>query len=1060
MLLGISLMGYSQQKPRVVFDHQLSSSSFSPNARQQFIATRTFPETLRVLCAMVEFQEDNDGRTNGNGRFDLSDTLPRVIDPAPHNKQYFEHHLTFAQNYFRKASDGKFIVVGDVLDSVYRVPNQMPYYSPPRSSNDNTKLGLFMNDAWRVVDSVTPGIQYGNYDAFIIFHAGAGRDVASDIKELDPSPFDIPSIYLNLPTLQTIFGSTYQGVPVADSSYFIKNTMILPETESRKVSTILGSYLLQLGINGLLVASIGSHLGLPDLFDTKTGRTGIGRFGLMDGQSIFSWFGVFPPEPSAWEKTFLGWANPITVSSGDSLYSLPAVSKSGQEDTIYKVLISAKEYFLLENRNRDADSNGVTITYSLGGNIYSKTWYRDTTNFNAYDIDSLYGTIINVDEFDWSLPGGVNTKTNEWFNGGALIWHIDEHVIEANLQTNSVNANPDHRGVDLEEADGSQDIGQSYEFLEPGAGSEDGTALDFWYSGNTAPVRNRKNFFTPTTFPNSNSYAGANSHVYLKDFSARKPQMTVKIQVGDDVKPLDGFPKYIGGDLKNSSIHAQEIAGGSSIIVLSTDSSIFSWNVSQNTPLFPTGNQTGIIAQSNSNCQQGFFGTGVLKDVGGDGQPEIVQSENACHLSSHGSLVSYWSLKDTNSDGTSDKTKEFVLDYNSTVTSPVASDSFIAFGLSDGLISFNKSDGTHIEVSLTADTSEHIVGMSLFAQPDRFAVTLSNGDIVLVRSNGIFRRKNFSNINKLPVVTGTISTVKGECLVFGSTNGEVYLTDENLNVLPGFPFATNGEIKNVPALADIDKDGQRDIIVFSGNKIWAINAAGAVLDNFPIIVSTDKTILTSPIIADIDGDIDVDIVAVTQEGLVVAYDKNGEIAKGLPLQAGRNGGSTPAVFPTFDGYTGRIGIAVAGVDGYVYTWHLGFLPEFFPPSIRWYNPWSQYMHDAQNTGLVEDASVPNPRSNEFLPTSLAYNWPNPVGAEHNFKTHIRYFLSEDASVEIKILDLAGDLVTTLNAQGTGGLDNEIEWDVSNIESGIYFARIEAKGASQSGMAIIKIAVVK
>jgi len=118
------------------------------------------------------------------------------------------------------------------------------------------------------------------------------------------------------------------------------------------------------------------------------------------------------------------------------------------------------------------------------------------------------------------------------------------------------------------------------------------------------------------------------------------------------------------------------------------------------------------------------------------------------------------------------------------------------------------------------------------------------------------------------------------------------------------------------------------------------------------------------------------------------------------------------------------------------------------------------MYDAQNTGLIEDATTPKPRSNEFLPTSLAYNWPNPVGAEHNFKTHIRYFLSEDASVEIKILDLAGDLVTTLNAQGIGGLDNEIAWDVAEIESGIYFAHIEAKGASKSGVAIIKIAVVK
>jgi len=29
-------------------------------------------------------------------------------------------------------------------------------------------------------------------------------------------------------------------------------------------------------------------LGMPDLFDESTGATAIGRFGLMDGQGIFS----------------------------------------------------------------------------------------------------------------------------------------------------------------------------------------------------------------------------------------------------------------------------------------------------------------------------------------------------------------------------------------------------------------------------------------------------------------------------------------------------------------------------------------------------------------------------------------------------------------------------------------------------------------------------------------------------------------------------------------------------------------------------------------------------
>ncbi len=54
---------------------------------------------------------------------------------------------------------------------------------------------------------------------------------------------------------------------------------------------------------------------MPDLFDAETGKSAIGRFGLMDGQSLFAFGGLFPPEPSAWEKVFLGWENPQLVNT-------------------------------------------------------------------------------------------------------------------------------------------------------------------------------------------------------------------------------------------------------------------------------------------------------------------------------------------------------------------------------------------------------------------------------------------------------------------------------------------------------------------------------------------------------------------------------------------------------------------------------------------------------------------------------------------------------------------------------------------------------------------------
>jgi hypothetical protein len=76
------------------------------------------------------------------------------------------------------------------------------------------------------------------------------------------------------------------------------------------------------------------------------------------------------------------------------------------------------------------------------------------------------------------------------------------------------------------------------------------------------------------------------------------------------------------------------------------------------------------------------------------------------------------------------------------------------------------------------------------------------------------------------------------------------------------------------------------------------------------------------------------------------------------------------------------------------------------------------------------------------------------------RTFIRYYLSQDASVTIKIYNLAGDRVAELQGPGFGGFDNEVEWNVSAVQSGIYFARIEARNSTSGGVRIVKVAVVK
>ena len=89
------------------------------SAPRAFIAV---PETIKVLAVMVQFQQDNDTRTTGNGQFVLTAPSDSIIDAPPRNRQYFRDHLTFVENYYRKVSKRKTLVQATVVDSVFTLP--------------------------------------------------------------------------------------------------------------------------------------------------------------------------------------------------------------------------------------------------------------------------------------------------------------------------------------------------------------------------------------------------------------------------------------------------------------------------------------------------------------------------------------------------------------------------------------------------------------------------------------------------------------------------------------------------------------------------------------------------------------------------------------------------------------------------------------------------------------------------------------------------------------------------------------------------------------------------
>jgi len=288
-------------------------------------------------------------------------------------------------------------------------------------------------------------------------------------------------------------------------------------------------------------------------------------------------------------------------------------------------------------------------------------------------------------------------------------------------------------------------------------------------------------------------------------------------------------------------------------------------------------------------------------------------------------------------------------------------------------------------------------------------------------------------------------------VVVVSGDGRIYAWDKELSPLPGFPVEIGDSVKSQPALGDIDGDGYLEIVVGSNNKIYAYNYNGTIADNFPIIVdqvSPVGWINSSPVLVDVDGNSVSDIVIGTQEYKIYAFNKEGNEVFGFPLSCAGSISSSAVVTDLDQDLKSEL--LVPADDGFVYAWKL---PWDYNPEK---NPWPMEGHDPSHTNYFPIEDLPDLPKFAFLSDKKVYSYPNPA----KDKAIIRYFLGEDAEVDIRIYDLAGDLVEELHQNGVSGENNEKEWDCSKVASGIYLCRVEAKASNKKEVVFCKIAVVK
>lgn len=1010
--------------------------------------------TLNVIAIMVEFQPDTNRLTSGTGVFGANgmDGLPYLlreentrVDPLPHNQEYFESHLEFVSNYYNRSSDSQLAINYRVLPTVYQLDKKMEEYSPIGETFTLEKIANLIQDSWTAVEN-SGGFDATGLDpentAFVIFHAGIGRDVELTGTSLDITPFDIPSLYLKQSDLRELLDDqSFDGFDINGGTFRVTNSMVIPRTESRRGEDIQENEIVfPLSINGLLTASIGSHLGLPDLFNIETGEPAIGRFGLMDGAGFFSYNGLLPPEPSAWEKIFLGWETPFeitTETAGDIL--LPA-SSLNEPNSIAKYELSSSEYFLIENRHRDPENDGVTITTRKSdGTEVQQVFTNEDEDFvfQLAGFDTLLeaGTIIDVDNFDWSLPGGLDigldekegTDDDRFLNGGILIWHIDEAIIKEELQNllPAVNTNGNRKGIDLEEGDGAQDIGRDPGLLDNSPSF--GFAFDFWWAGNNYRVitatgtidLNPDNIFGPNSFPNTNSNSGAKSFFELYDFSDNLPTASFKIRAissaefgfesmfslitnfSDSNTPQneywDIYPLSIGFK-QNTSDTLVVIPGSGNLYTLDHKNPILS---------------EAKVFNTNSN-QQPLLGNLFIL-----GTNPSLSSESPAQVD----------LSSFNFDALGD-------------TSTVWNVSTIA---NNAFISSQTGDSLHLDftnTSLIISNGTEVTNNSSYD----FRSEAVNGRLVGISGSTIsFAGENISNFSAGTTNRSFAGLIKTNTSPFYY----IFEDDEFILVDPANddPFLTlfSEEKSEWPAITN-------EAYIYRVNKTESViegyNRTGALLKNMPIQSPDGIQFIGTPLIADITGDNTQDILVVGQDEFSVnifAYETTGDLIPGFPLYVGNAiAKETQPIHPAF---LENILYAVS---------HTGDLKAWKFNNFTT-SQWPARYGKNQFNKASGDIDISGSNSTEFsiLNDSETYNWPNPADEQTNIRFEVE---APGGTIEITIIDYSGRIVFERTIQANGGVPEELQVTTRNWASGAYFAMIKATVQGKSESKLIKIGV--
>ncbi len=975
------------------------------------------PET--ILALLIEFPDK---------QFIQEEQYP---DYLVHDYNYFKRLMLHVSDYWHDASHGNYELYENIhlYEENVMMPNNYGYYG--NDATNDERMVEYFDDIIALTDNE---IDFSLYDGIITIFAGSGQE--SDIDGIRTD--EIWSTFLSRKDLREINdpeNEEYPGLLTNDGVY-LNELAVVAESEFQDYFPTEGvdasNYLFS--NFGVVLHQFGKLLGLPTLFDnvSSNGRSqGIGNYGIM-GSGSWNGNGFIPAMPSAWSRYYLGWENTIELTvDQENIYIDQMLDVDATNPKLYKVAISDTEYFLIECRSQNPDGdfyNGIAgFSFEL---IEDQEYYPPNPDNPDAPLQPRFMFMENRYrgcDWDIAMPGLGGPAVGGAFqdNSGIFIWHIDELVINEffspDYEVNHVNAIATHKGVDLEEADGVQN-------LDTAAINEN------MYGGPFDSFRaNNNDYFGFNSVdgvisqPTAESYYGG-VPLEIYDISQQGNTMSFSVKFRWSLST-----SYTGENTLPASSFDYDDDGVNEIFYPMPDGSLYMWQDDELYSGFPSG------------------GTSQLKEL------YTVDEEYGRVLLPYGeNIVSLFNLEHASSDSG----YVFSENFRSWAGPPVVTPN-------EYILAFNHTDGTgssivflnkDFTIKETVTLEDSIRTNICWSNEKTFALTNINDGVGIVTIsvyNGEYLTNEFvsevepddevlalfhTSINENKIEDRFVVQCSDKVYHFGQSDFEHptligYELPERYSPIE-LPYKTNGLL----SFGDMDKNGTLDIIAGWENGVAVFGYNGQLLNQGKDIVTMPDTlgINGSALPIDVDSDGELEIVGNCSLNRLYVWEDNFGIKKGYPKNYSDRSRTYPFLHKDEDG---NVYIMSAVDNGKIFRSAIG--NSEINVSDFWYAEYGNLQRTASYTGLESQNSYPD--SKIFVEDEV-YVYPNPYRSTYGDELFVKIMVSETTKVKIKVFDIAGNCIyqDKITCQAYMSNIDKVKLDTDKISSGAYFILLEAE----------------